>query len=128
MVYLVNDPVGGERDATRRLSSHVQLVLGDVESLADSLSGEVLGPTLSSEGGGLDVSRGSLPHSLALLWGVEISEHPNVRLRAEELVLERSQSEIVVLIVQKITLITIISPSLQLLSCVKGIFLKLFFL
>ena len=124
MIYLVNDPVGGERDATRRLSSYAQLVLGDVESLADSLSGEVLGPTLGSEGGGLDVSLGSLPHSLALLWGVEISEHPNVRLRAEKFVLERSQSEIVVLVVQKITLIAIISPLLQPLPCARGISLE----
>ena len=83
MVYLVNDPVGGERDATRRLSSHVQLVLGDVESLADSLGGEVLGPALGSEGGGLDVSRSSLPHSLTLLRRIEISEHAHVRIRAE---------------------------------------------
>ena len=90
MVYLVNDPVGGERDATRRLSSHVQLVLGDVESLADSLSGEVLGPTLSCEGGGLDVPRSSLPDGATLLWGVEISEHSNMRLSTEELVFERS--------------------------------------
>ena len=83
MVYLVNDPV------------------------ADSLSGEVLSPTLSSEGDGLDVSLRSLPHSLTFLWGVEISEHSNVRLRTEELVFERSQSQIVVPVVQVITFKTI---------------------
>ena len=75
---LINDPVGCERDATRRLCSNSHLFLSDVESLADSLSGEVLSPTFSSEGGGLDVSLSSLPHSLTFLWGVEISEHSNV--------------------------------------------------
>ena len=90
-----------------------------MKSLAHSLSGEILGSPLCCEGGGLDVSRGSLPHSLALLWGVEISEHPNVRLRAEEFVLERSQSEIVVLIVQIRTFIPNISPPRQLLSCTE---------
>ena len=64
MVYLIHNPVGGERDATRRLGSNSHLVLSDVESLADSLSGEVLGPTLSCEGAGLDVPRSSLPDGL----------------------------------------------------------------
>ena len=107
VAYLVNDPVGCERDATRRLCCNSHLVLSDVESLADSLSVEVLGPTLSSEGGGLDVPLSSRPHSLTFLWGVEISEHSNVRVRTEELVFERSQSQIVVPVVQVITCITI---------------------
>ena len=78
-----------------------------MESLADSLSVEVLSPTLSSEGGGLDVPLSSRLHSLTFLWGVEISEHSNVRLRTEELVFERSQSQIVVPVVQVITFKTI---------------------
>ena len=90
--YLVNDPVGGERDATRRLCCNSHLVLSDVESLADSLSGEVLGPTLSCAGGGLDVPHSSLSDGATLLWGVEISQHSNVipRLSTEKLVFERS--------------------------------------
>ena len=120
VVYLVHNPVGGERDATRRLGSNSQLVLSDVESLADSLSGEVLGPTLCTEGGGLDVPLRSLHHSLTLLWGVEISEHPNMGVRTEELVFERSQSEVVVLVVQQMTFITLLSPPLHLLPCTGG--------
>ena len=119
VVYLVNYPVGSERDSTRRLSSNSQLVLSDVESLADSLRGEVLGPALGSEGGGLDVSLSSVPHSLTLRWGVEISEHPHVRVRAEKLVFERSESEVVVLVVQMMTLVTIVSPPRQLLPCTE---------
>ena len=110
MVYLIHNPVGGERDATRRLGSNSHLVLSDVESLADSLSGEVLGPTLSCEGAGLDVPRCSLPDGATLLWRVEISEHSNVRLSTEELVFERSESQIIVLVVEVITFGTIKSP------------------
>ena len=90
MFYLVNDPVGCERDATRRLCCNSHLILSDVESLAHSLRGEVLGPPLCCEGGGLDVSRCSLPHSVTLLWRVEISEHAHVRIFIERLIIKGS--------------------------------------
>ena len=77
-----------------------------MEPLADSLAGEVLGATPRREGRGPDVALRPPPHGLALRPTVEVSEHSDMRLRAEQLVFERPEPEVRLLVVEVITVMT----------------------